>query len=145
MRMKKCYTMVMSMSKTIYIAGPMSGYPEWNYPAFFRAEYTLEREGWDVKNPARKDEEMGYDDPEAKKTGDTALSISQGIFNFREAFEWDIKQNLQGDAINMLKGWVASQGACAEHHTAALIRKNYPDYKLITNNKVAPKPKHKIE
>src|SRR3546814_10570753 len=90
MRMKKCYTMVMSMSKTIYIAGPMSGYPEWNYPAFFRAEYTLEREGWDVKNPARKDDEMGYDDPAAKKTGDTALSISKGIFNFREAFEWDI-------------------------------------------------------
>lgn len=119
------------MSKKIYIAGPMSGYPEWNYPSFFAAEEKLQAEGWDVKNPARKDEEMGYDDPEAKKTGDTALSIAKGVFNFREAFEWDIRQILQGNAIYMLKGWEASPGACAEHATAVVMKKNYPDYQII--------------
>lgn len=120
------------MPKQIYIAGPMSGIPEWNYPAFFAAEKRLAKEGWtDIKNPARKDEEMGYDDAEAKKTGDTALSIAKGVFNFREAFEWDIKQILTGDAIYMLKGWEASPGACAEHATAVVMRKNYPDYRII--------------
>lgn len=121
----------MSMSEIIYIAGPMSGYPEWNYPAFFAAEARLKAFGYNVKNPARKDEEMGYDDKEAKATGDTALAIKKGTFDFREAFEWDIKQILNGDAIYMLKGWEASPGACAEHATAVVMRKNYPEYQII--------------
>lgn len=117
--------------KQIYIAGPMSGYPEWNYPSFFAAEDKLREAGWHTKNPARKDQEMGYDDTEAKATGDTALSIANGTFDFREAFQWDITQILQGDAIYMLKGWEMSPGACAEHATAVVMRKNYPNYKII--------------
>jgi hypothetical protein len=120
------------MSKRIcYIAGPMSGIPNWNYDAFNAAAYQLSREGWDVRNPAAKDQEMGYDQTEAKATGDTKRSIEEGVFNFREAFEWDIKQILNGDAIYMLKGWEASPGACAEHATAVVMRKNYPDYKIM--------------
>jgi hypothetical protein len=119
------------MPKQIYVAGPMSGYKDWNYPAFYAAEEKLKKEGWRVKNPARKDEEMGYDDAEAKADGDTALAIAKGTFNFREAFMWDIQQVLEGDAIFMLKGWETSPGACAEHATAVVMRKNYPDYQII--------------
>lgn len=118
-------------SKQIYIAGPMSGIPDWNYPAFFSAEEALSSMGWVVKNPARKDEEMGYDDTEAKAGGDTALAIAKGTFNFREAFEWDIKQILNGDAIYMLRGWESSPGACAEHATAVVMRKNYPEFQIF--------------
>jgi len=36
----------------IYIAGPMTGLPDFNYPAFHEAEAAWLAEGWDVVNPA---------------------------------------------------------------------------------------------
>lgn len=38
--------------KRIYIAGPMSGLPEFNYPAFNRAAAVLRAQGHHVENPA---------------------------------------------------------------------------------------------
>ena len=40
---------------TIYIAGPMSGIKDWNFPAFFKAEAELEALGYKVINPAHND------------------------------------------------------------------------------------------
>lgn len=36
----------------IYISGPMTGYPEFNYPAFNEMEKRLKALGFDVFNPA---------------------------------------------------------------------------------------------
>jgi len=44
---------------TIYIAGPMSGLPEFNYPAFFAAAEQLTAAGYDVLNPARPEGREG--------------------------------------------------------------------------------------
>ena len=38
--------------RRLYVAGPMSGYPECNYPAFNRAEHQLVLAGFQVVNPA---------------------------------------------------------------------------------------------
>jgi len=108
----------------------MSGYPNWNYDAFNAAADMLRAEGWNVKNPAQKDQEMGYDDPAAKPTGDTALAISNGTFDFREAYTWDVLQIINGDAIYMLKGWERSPGAVGEHAVAVVMQKNYPEYEI---------------
>ena len=40
------------MKKTIYIAGPMSGIPYFNFPAFDTAKAFLILQGWDVVSPA---------------------------------------------------------------------------------------------
>ena len=40
----------------LYIAGPMSGLPEYNYPAFHTAEADLRAAGHDVLNPAKNPE-----------------------------------------------------------------------------------------
>lgn len=120
------------MSKAIYIAGPMSGYPEWNYPAFFAAEDRLRKEGWDtIYNPAAKDQEMGYGDDEARATGDTALSLAKGTFDFREAYAWDLMKVIEGNGIYMIPGWEQSPGARGEHAAAVAMKKNYPDYQII--------------
>lgn len=115
----------------VYIAGPMSGIPNWNYDAFNAAADRLKAEGYDVRNPAQKDVEMGYDETEAKATGDTARSIAEGVFDFREAYMWDVTQIIHGDAIYMLRGWERSPGAVGEHAVAVVMQKNYPEYQIM--------------
>lgn len=39
--------------KTTYIAGPMRGYPDFNFAAFYEAEDFLKSQGYEVINPAR--------------------------------------------------------------------------------------------
>jgi hypothetical protein len=117
-------------SKSIYIAGPMSGYPNWNYPAFHDAAKRLRDEGWTVFNPAEKDADS-FSDPEAQKEGDTALAIANGTFDFREAYMWDIDKVVHGDGIYMLKGWENSPGARGEHAAAVFAQKNYPEFQII--------------
>lgn len=117
------------MAKSIYIAGPMSGYPEFNFPAFFAAAERFADEGWDVYNPAAKDEE-GRLDKEAFETGDAAKAIDKG-FDFREAYLWDIDCVIKADAIYMLPGWEASPGARGEHAVAVAMKRHYPEYEII--------------
>lgn len=40
----------------LYIAGPMTGYPDFNYPAFHDAERRLRAAGFEVLNPADRPE-----------------------------------------------------------------------------------------
>lgn len=114
--------------RKIYIAGPMSGYPEFNFPAFFAAEEKLKAEGYIVFNPANKDQEKTID-PESYATGDNVLLIERG-FDFREAYLWDIERVIEGDGIYMLPGWERSPGACGEHAVAVTMQKHYPDYEI---------------
>lgn len=46
-----------------YIAGPMTGYPEYNHPAFHAKAAELRAAGYDVINPAEFDAEIGLDQP----------------------------------------------------------------------------------
>jgi hypothetical protein len=115
--------------KKIYIAGPMTGYPEFNFPAFYAADEQLAAAGWHVFNPAAKDEE--YDlDPEAVATGDAQLA-AKGGFDFRKAYLWDVSRIIEGDAIYMLKGWQFSPGAVGEHAVAVAMQRHYPDFQII--------------
>jgi len=115
--------------KSVYIAGPMSGYPEFNFPAFFRAAEDLAPYYDKVWNPAKKDEEADLD-ADALKTGDAALAIKKG-FDFREAYIWDLEKVVSSSAIYMLKGWQYSPGACGEHAVAVAMKKHFPDYEII--------------
>ena len=115
--------------KKIYIAGPMTGYPEFNFPAFYAAEYTLKRQGWTVFNPANKEAEKELD-KEAYSTGDAKKAVAAG-FDFRECYLWDVSKVIEANAIYMLKGWEASAGAVGEHAVAVAMRKHYPEYKII--------------
>lgn len=113
----------------IYIAGPMSGYDDFNFPAFFTKEAELAASGWEVANPANKDAEASID-PEAKLTGDDKKLMASG-WNFREAYLWDVTKIIEGDAIYMLRGWEKSAGARGEHAVAVSMQARYPDYRII--------------
>ena len=78
----------------VYISGPMSGLPEFNYPAFFAAEEELVAAGYAVENPARNPEP----DP---KTWEGFMRMA-------------VKQVADCDALVMLPGWESSRGAKVE-------------------------------
>lgn len=115
--------------KEIYIAGPMTGYPEFNFPAFFAAAKKLEAEGWHVHNPANKSEEEGVVENDSYGEGDAAGLIASG-WDFRKAYIWDLTAVIKSDAIYLLKGWENSPGAVGEYTIAKVIQKRYPKYEI---------------
>jgi Domain of unknown function (DUF4406) len=79
----------------LYIAGPMTGLPEHNYPAFFGAEIELKAAGYSPINPAR-----------VEGREECVLWL-----DFMRASLRDIADC---DGIATLSGWANSQGAVVE-------------------------------
>lgn len=128
----------MSKKKSVYIAGPMTGYPNFNFDAFYAAEKELKEAGWIVYNPANKEDEDALD-PEAKVDGDTRKAIDAG-FDFRKVYLWDVEKVIMADAIYMLPGWEKSVGACGELAVAMAVQKHYPDYEIFMEATNVPEP-----
>jgi hypothetical protein len=82
--------------RKVYLAGPMTGIPDDNFPAFNAAAAVLKAAGLDVFNPA--DHGSG---------GDWAEYMKQ-----------DIPELLKCDAVVLLDGWTMSNGAQLENHIA---------------------------
>lgn len=106
--------------KRCYVAGPMRGIPEFNFPAFNAAAAKLRAEGWTVFNPAEKDNERhGTDISKGNMTGDESIATAQHGFNLREALAIDLDFICrEADAIALLPSWERSKGANAEKATA---------------------------
>jgi hypothetical protein len=104
----------------IYIAGPMSGYPDFNFPAFMEAAKRLRENGWVVFNPVEKDVST-HGEEIFKGEGNIDECEKKG-FSLREAFAWDTARICESDAIYMLKGWEKSSGAFAEWALAKTLR-----------------------
>lgn len=83
--------------KRLYISGPMTGLPDWNFPAFNAKAQELRERGFQVVNPAEdKEPDLEWSD---------YLRI-------------DLRMLMDCDAIYMLPGWQGSKGARLEHHVA---------------------------
>lgn len=98
-------------SDTVYIAGPMTGYPFSNYPAFNRMEtYIQDRFDCRVVNPA------------SNFGGDPNLP--------REAYLREDFGNLttQCTAVVFLPGWEKSQGAIKEYLIASELKLKMYDH-----------------
>lgn len=107
----------------IYVAGPMRGIPEFNFPAFNAATAKLRAEGHDVFNPAEKDNERhGTDISKGNIAGDESIAAKEHGFNLREALGIDLAYICaEADAIALLPGWENSKGATAERAAAVAL------------------------
>lgn len=108
----------------IYVAGPMSGIPEFNFPAFNAATARLRADGHFVFNPAERDIERhnGIDISKGNATGSQSLAAEQHGFSLREALADDTAFICkEADAIAMLPGWENSKGARAEWALAVAL------------------------
>lgn len=108
----------MSAPAGTYIAGPMRGIPEFNFPAFFEAEAWARTwfDGWPILNPARRDVDVGFD-PTGLLGSDAELA--ELGFDLAEAMRHDIGFIAQeARRIVMLPGWSRSSGATLERQVA---------------------------
>lgn len=108
----------------LYLAGPMTGIPEFNFPAFNAAAAALRKQGHYVFNPAERDIERhnGIDISKGNTNGDQAEAAAKHGFNLRDALHEDCTFICQeADGIAMLPGWERSAGANAEHALAKAL------------------------
>jgi hypothetical protein len=116
----------------IYLAGPMRGYPNFNFPAFFAATKRLREQGHTVFNPAERDVKKHGTKIANSPTGNLKTAIKQG-FSLRDALAADTKWICQqADAVYLLPGWQKSKGACAERALGKAL-----GHKIVYLKKVA--------
>jgi hypothetical protein len=84
---------------TTYIAGPMTGIPEFNYPAFNDMAARLRARGIRVANPAENT--CQFENP-----------------TWQDWMRMGIQQLMECDEILLLPGWEASRGARLERQVA---------------------------
>jgi len=90
----------------VYLAGPMRGYPAYNFPAFHAAAKELRALGHEVWSPAERDEQEGFN-----PTTDVAQPLKYYML-------FDLPAVLNADAVVVLPGWEKSVGANLEVHVA---------------------------
>lgn len=109
----------------VYLAGPMRGIPEFNFPAFHREAAWLRRCGHEVFSPAEHEllrANRGAGTLFGNATGDEALAVQQHGFNLREALGADLAWICaEAEAIALLPGWETSSGAAAEWAAAKAL------------------------
>ncbi|WP_417219007.1 DUF4406 domain-containing protein [Achromobacter spanius] len=81
-----------------YLAGPMTGHLDLNFPLFHAEAKRLRATGHDVVNPA----EINVDPTKG----------------WEDCMRVDIAELMKCEAIAMLPGWQQSRGASLEHHIA---------------------------
>lgn len=102
----------------IYLAGPMRGIPQFNFPAFMEAAKFLREQGNEVFNPAERDEQTYGKETSNSATGNLDDVKACG-FNLREALGADLAWICaEADAIALLPNWDNSKGVRAELATA---------------------------
>jgi Domain of unknown function (DUF4406) len=104
----------------LYLAGPMAGYKDFNFPAFHKAAAELRAMGNDVFSPAEKDIEQHGDVFQGE--GDAKLLQETTKFSLREALALDLNYICrEADGIALMLGWERSKGANAENATALAL------------------------
>jgi nucleoside 2-deoxyribosyltransferase len=104
--------------RTLYLAGPMTGRPKFNFPLFDSVAASLRQHGWEVISPAELDDpstrEAALASPDGAPGSGTANGETYGDFLAR-----DIKLVIdEADGVACLPGWQDSTGACIEAFTA---------------------------
>lgn len=85
----------------LYVAGPMTGLPEFNYPAFRRAAADLEAAGFQVEDPS--------------------TNVNPTPDDYHGWLRAGLAQLITCDAVALLAGWEASGGARLEVNVAATL------------------------
>lgn len=115
----------------VYTAGPMTGLPQFNYPAFLEAAALLRNVGYDVVSPAELDNDFAREAALASPNGlmsefDAAYRGPLPRPTWGDFLSRDVKLLADGDergridGIIVLEGWESSKGARLETFVGAM-------------------------
>jgi hypothetical protein len=104
--------------KRVYIAGPMQGFPQFNFPAFYAAADALRAAGYDVVSPAELDDKE--DEGQAMASPDGVLREGQKTWGDYLARDVKILADQGIEGIVFLPGWEKSKGAKLEAFVGVL-------------------------
>ncbi len=99
----------------IYIAGPMTGVEDFNFPLFFETEEKLKELGYETLNPAKND---GAD---VKTATQNAISASLSGATWSSYMRRDLSNLCLSDAVCVLPNWKSSKGASLEVQVAQAL------------------------
>ena len=85
----------------LYVAGPMSGCAEHNFPAFREAARQLQQAGYEVTDPSTLGEHADW--------------------SWADYLKRDLPELLKCDGVALLPGWHASNGAQLERDVATRL------------------------
>lgn len=103
----------------VYIAGPMTGIPQFNYPAFIEAAGNLRAWGYEVFSPAEMDDPATAAAAMASKDGAPGSGSANGE-TWGDFLARDVKLLADDgiEAVVVLPGWHQSRGARLETFVA---------------------------
>jgi len=105
----------------LYLAGPMRGHPENNYPAFYEMAGKLREAGFEILSPAEADPDGQFLDNEQQ----TAI--------FVDYMKRDLTMVLDSDGVALLPGWEKSTGAITEMFVARMAGLPLYDAEALLN------------
>lgn len=113
----------------VYLAGPMTGIPQFNFPAFDAAAAHLRQLGFEVISPHERDTPAVQE--AARKSPDGRLDDSNRIAgeSWGDMLSRDVKIIADEiDGIVFLPGWEKSRGARLEAFVGLLCKRNFALY-----------------
>ena len=113
----------MTMLPTLYVAGPMTGKVDLNYPFFREVGQNLTDCGYRVLNP------VDVDDLHAAEELDTLTKCEVCYHNRKHEWDWYMRRTVKmlcdADGIALLRGWEQSRGAKIEVAFAQALNMPY--------------------
>ena len=111
------------MTTTLYLAGPMTGIPQFNFPAFASAAHALRAVGFQVVSPHEQDDPAVAAAAWESPTGDPAdlPATGKGADPLETAIE-NVKNVHECDGVALLPDWQRSAGTRHEIETAHRFR-----------------------
>lgn len=109
----------------VYLAGPMRGLPDWNFPAFDAAEERWLAAGHQPFNPAQIDRVLQYGPGQGENPS-----------HLRHVIQMDLACLFAADALALLPGWERSTGAAAELALVQFL--GLPVYDAVTMERLHP-------
>ena len=118
-----------------YLAGPMTGIPQFNFPRFYKAAKVLRTLGYEIISPAELDDEDG--------TAKIALASSDGLLDENSKVNGNTWGDLLARDVKLiadtckgtifLPGWQKSRGARLEAFVAILCDHEFFECKFDEN------------